>query len=176
MTDLASRLDMLRVRAEVPGGLLAGEFRDRSEVVLSFGGSGYYRSTEADLEEQIVALCRLLVVAWSRGYWDLMSEVQGSTIVGEPPALTDADGEFRDARDHMLVEGRSADGRISVTFDGQRGWSAAVQPGTLVALSEEEFIAGAREASQQLVQSHRSTIGRLKAEIYGRAAIERPSY
>ncbi len=170
MTDLASRLDMLRVRAEVPGGLVAGEFRDRSEVVVSFGGNGYYRATERDLEEQIVSLCRLLVAAWSRAYWGLMSEVQGRTIVGEAPPTSDADSEFRGARDRMVVHGRSADGRISVTFDGQRGWSATIEPGTLVALSEEGFIASARDASRDLVQSHRATIGRLKAEIYGRAA------
>jgi hypothetical protein len=171
MTDLAARLQAMHVRAEVPGGLLSGELRDRSEVVVTFGGSGYYRTTEAELERQIVSLCRLLVVSWSRGYWDVISEIAGRRISGEGPPMSEASVEYRKARDSMVVSGQSADGRITITYNGaHNGWSAKIQPGTLTALSEEDFIRAGREASRALYAAHQEMIIRLKAQIFGRAA------
>ena len=171
MVDFATRLQTMPVRAEVPGGLLRGELRDASEVVISFGGEGYYRTTEADLERQLVNLCRLLVVAWTRGYWDALSEAAGHRIASEPAPYSEASAEYRTARDALVVTGRSADGHLTITYDPTNdGWQATIQPGTIAALSEEEFVTAARQASRELYAQRRQQIVALKLEIFGRDA------
>lgn len=156
------------VVAESPSGIMRGDFRDRTDVVITFAGNSYYRATEAELERQIVAMCRLLVVAWSRGYWAAMSEIAGRTITGEAPPRTPATERYRHARDTMRISGQSADGRLAITYDGARdGWEAKILPGTLAALTQEQFVEAGRQASRDIVQDHHEMIIALKVNILG---------
>jgi hypothetical protein len=69
------------------------------------------------------------------------------------------------------VTGQSADGRLRITYDpANDGWRATIQPGTLAALSEEDFITAARQASRELYAQRRRQIVALKLDIFGREA------
>jgi DNA-binding protein YbaB len=155
------------VRARVPGGQVSGELRGQTDIALSFDGDSYYRLTEPELERQLASLCRLLTVSWSRGYWAAISEIGGQIVTGESPAQTEETRRYRAERDAMCITGTSRDGRVEVTYDGGgSGWSVRIQPGTLATLTEAQFQAAAREASQDLAQTHRETIARLRRECF----------
>jgi hypothetical protein len=172
--ELADRLDRLQVRTELPGTGITGTVRDRTELILSFAGNTYYRSTDDELAHRLTNLGRLLWVAWTRGYYEELSAVSGSIIRGERPAQSAKELEYVQRRAQIVAEGRAADGRIRVTVQGLQALAAHIQPGTLRALSEEEFIIEARKAVRAMLEDHQDKIIALKVQVYGDPIVNRP--
>jgi DNA-binding protein YbaB len=165
---MSTPLHTLTVSAVAPGERLAGELRaDTAAVTLTFSGNSYYRYTEPELERHLEALARLLTVAWARAYWATISELNGRTITSEPPADSEAEQRFRDLRDTMQVTGRSADGRLTITYTGERKeWHVRIEPGTLAALDDSQFVACAHDATRDLFANHKATLLRLRVECF----------
>jgi hypothetical protein len=168
VSDFGDRLDRLYVRAEVPG--ITGVVRDRRDVVISFTGNTYYRSTESDIGERLVALCRLLWVAWIRGYYEELSAATGQTITTELPPANDRDRQFRELREQVDAQGSGADGRITVRVQGLHALSTDVRPGTLAALTEEQFVAGAREAVREMLCDYQRQIAWIRGQVFTSSA------
>lgn len=165
---MTTSLQTLAVSAVAPGERLSGELRaDTAAVTLTFYGNSYYRYTEPELARDLEALARLLTVAWTRAYWATVSELTGRTITGEPPAESEAEQRFRELRDSRQVTGRSPDGRLTITYQGDsREWHVRIEPGTLAALDQEQFVACAYAATQDFFANHRDTLLRYRAECF----------
>jgi hypothetical protein len=77
------------------------------------------------------------------------------------------DRDYRTARDELIAEGRSADGRVHLAVRGMRGWTIRIADGTLRELDEEEFTGRVREAAAELIRDQLAKVRTLKARIYG---------
>jgi hypothetical protein len=167
MGVLADRLDNMRVRVQSPGGKIAAELRGRTDVRLSFSPESYRYFNEWDLERQLAALARLLWAARMREYYAAVSEAFGETITGESPPQTWRDQEYYSARDSIVAEGRSADGRIQLAVRGMTEWTVRIADGSLRTLTEDEFCARVGEAAAELISDQFAKIRELKNQIYG---------
>lgn len=156
----------MRVQATSPDNMITGELRDRTEVYLSFAPGSYRQYRTASLEEQLAGLARRLWVGRMRKYYEAMSEAFGETITKEPPPEGQRDADFHAARDELVAEGHSADGRIHVAVRGMRHWTVRIADGTVRRLTEEQFAAGVRDAARELISDQFAKIRELKREIY----------
>jgi hypothetical protein len=143
MGALADRLDAIRVRVRVPGTGIEAELRDRRDVEVSFGEGGYAWLHEADLEHHLATLARLLHAGWARQH---RAALAAAGLDVDPPEPL-RNREFEAARDAAAVSGRSADGRVTISAVGLRGFTVRVVRGTQHALPEAEFLARVREAT-----------------------------
>ena len=166
MGVLSDRLDSMRVRASSPDGMIVGELRNRTEVYLSFVDGTYRRYGRQELEDQLVGLARRLWVGRTKEYYAAVSAAFGETITGESPALGRQDVAFYAARDDLVAEGRSVDGRVQVTVQGMRDWTVRIADGTLRALTEEEFGVRVREAAAELIRDQPDRVRELKQQFY----------
>jgi len=156
----------LRVRVTLPSGVLSAELRGRSEVTLTFEPPSYYRFSEDALEDSLGNIGRLLCAARVRAYYEQLTAEYGREILGESEPLNQSDVDYRQARSELAVTGRSSDGRIELSTRGMHNWKAAIAPGTLSALKEEEFCERFAEAARDLIENQYAGIARVKAEVY----------
>jgi hypothetical protein len=163
---LAERLENMRVRVHVPGAGLEGELRGRTGVRISFEPGTYEFRTERDLERHLASLARLLWAGRMKEYYAALSEALGEQISGESPPISLRDQEYDGARDALVAEGRSADGRIYVSVRGMRDWTVRIAENTVRTLREDQFVAAVGEAAAALIQDQFAKIRRLKDEIY----------
>jgi hypothetical protein len=166
MGVLADRLDSMRVRASSPDGSITGELRDRTQVYLSFAPGSYRDYDEASLEEQLAGLARLLWASRMKEYYAAASEAFGEKVTKEPPPVSPRDAAFYEARDELVAEGRSADGRIHIAVRGMRTWTIRIKDGTLRALDQEAFSARVREAAGMLIDDQLTKVRALKLKFY----------
>ncbi|HEY9474547.1 MAG TPA: hypothetical protein VIS06_11950 [Mycobacteriales bacterium] len=166
MGVLSDRLDGMRVRASSPDGMIVGELRNRTEVYLSFVDGTYRRYGKQALEDQLAGLARRLWAGRMREYYAAVSAAFGETIRGESPATGQRDVAYYAARDDLVAEGRSADGRVYVATQGMRNWTVRIADGTLRALTEEEFAVRVREAAGELIRDQLGKIRELKQQFY----------
>ncbi|GIG91435.1 hypothetical protein [Plantactinospora endophytica] len=167
MGVLAERLDDMRVRVSAPGGRIVAELRGRADVRLSFTPESYRYCDERELERQLEGLGKLLWAGRTREYYAAASEAFGATITGEPPAVSLRDQDFCSARDELVAQGRSSDGRIHLAVRGMRIWTVRVADGTVRSLTEEEFAARVSEAAGELIRDQFAKIRVLKHRVYG---------
>jgi hypothetical protein len=157
----------MRVRVSLPGGNIAGELRDRTEVQLSFAPGSYYRYGERELERHLASIAKLLWAGRMKEYYAAVSEAFGETITGEPRPVSPRDQDYYSARDDLIAEGRSSDGRIYVAVRGMQIWTVRIADGTVRALDEDEFAVRAREAAARLIRDQLTKIRALKDRFYG---------
>ena len=161
MTDLAERLDGIRVRARAPGADIEAELRRRTGITLSFGESVYEFIGEPALERVLAALARLLWAGWQRQY---------RAAIEETDLHIDAD-DLRDSNffaDRAKVEavGTSSDERITITAIGMENFSVRIAPGTAREISEDRFAADAAEAATKVIQDFQAQVDELKKRYY----------
>lgn len=166
MGVLSDRLDRMRVQASSPDGMVTGELRNRTQVYLFFTSGNYRDYDEATLEHQLVGLARRLWAGRMKEYYAAVSEAFGETVTKESPLVSPRDVAFHEARDELVAEGRSADGRIHIAVRGMRSWTVQIKDGTLRALAEEEFAARVREAASALISDQFAKVRALKLKIY----------
>ena len=166
MNVLADRLDSMKVRVSAPGGKLAAELRNRSEVELRFARGSYQWYSERSLETQLASLGKLLWAARMKGYHLAVSEALGEPVAREAPPVTPRDQAFYAARDRLVAEGRPADGRVAVAVRGMRDWQVTIANGTLRALNEDEFAARVNEAAGKLINDQQMKVWELKQRYY----------
>ncbi len=167
MIRLSERLDRMSARAASPDGNILGELTHRTQLTLSFRGDSYDRyHSDSDLASQLTGLARLLWAAREREYFAVISDLSGEAVSSEPVALGRRDREYREARDEIVAEGRSADGRVRVQVRGMRQWSVHCAQGTVRALTQEQFCAAAAQATTQLIDDQTSKIRQLKDKVY----------
>ncbi|MFC4107592.1 hypothetical protein ACFOX0_16890 [Micromonospora zhanjiangensis] len=161
-------MDSMRVRAVFPGGHLAGELRGRSDVVVSFTPGSYARFDEREIERQLASVAKLLWTARMKEYYRAVSESVGQEVTQEPPAVGRQDQEYYAARDDLVAEGWSTDGRVRIVTQGMLRWSVTVADGTLRTLTEQEFADRVGEAAARLIADQMAKIRVLKDRCYGR--------
>jgi hypothetical protein len=164
----ADRMDNMRVRAAFPGGHLVGELRGRSEVTVSFAPGSYARFEEREMERQLAGVAKLLWAARMKEYYSAVSASVGHEVNREPPAVGRQDQEYYAARDDLVAEGYSADGRVRIVTQGMVRWSVKIADGTLRALTEQEFTDRVRETGAHLIADQMAKIRALKDRCYGR--------
>jgi hypothetical protein len=167
MGDLRDEVRAIHVRVSSPDGAIEAELTDRTQMTLSFARGFYDRCDESDLERRLGALATLLWTARMRRYWEVLSQDAGERITGEPKPISPRAVAYREARDALVANGRSADSRVSLSVEGMRRWTVRVQPGTVRAIDEYAFAAAAGEAATELIQDQYRKIAALKLEIYG---------
>jgi hypothetical protein len=167
MGVLAERLAGMRVRASLPSGSISGEFSAQHGVDITFAPGMYDCLDERELERQLAALARSLRAAQAREYYAAVSEAFGQAATKELPALTPRDRAYDSARAELIAQGRSTDGRVSITARGMTVWTVRIVDGTLRDLDEQEFIERVRQAGAELVRDQIAQIQALKAQVYG---------
>jgi hypothetical protein len=163
---LSDRLDSMRVRVASPDGMIIGELRNRTEVRLSFVSGSYRQYDTSTLEQQLAGLARRLWAGRTRKFYEALSEAFGETVTGESRPVSPRDVAFHAARDELIAQGRSADGRVRVAVRGMRRWRVKITDSTLRTLSEEEFSARAGEAAVALIRDQLEKIRELKQQFY----------
>jgi hypothetical protein len=111
--------------------MVTGELRDRTQVYLSFASGSYRSYDEATLEEQLIGLARRLWAGRMKEYYAAVSEAFGETVTKEAPPVGQRDIAFHKARDELVAEGRSADGRVYLQVRGMRSWTVRIKDGRL---------------------------------------------
>jgi hypothetical protein len=149
-----------------PDGMINGELRERTQVYLFFAPGTYRDYDEATLEQQLVGLARRLWAGRMKEYYAAVSEAFGETVTKESPPISPRDTAFHEARDELVAEGRSADGRIHIAVRGMRSWTVQIKDGTLRTLSEGELAAHVREAASALINDQLTKVRALKLRIY----------
>ncbi|NUT21389.1 MAG: hypothetical protein HOV77_19620 [Hamadaea sp.] len=160
------RLAAMRVRVTLPSGLLHAELRGRSEITIVFEPPTYQRFNEEALEDSLANLARMLWAARTREYYALLSAAAERDINSEVESDDQADTDYREARARLVVTGKSPDGRITITARGMHDWKVTIAPGTLAALSEEEFCDQTAAAAAELISDQYAQVAALKADIY----------
>jgi hypothetical protein len=160
-------LNQMRVRASVASGAITGELHDNDRVDLSFPAGCYERFVEPDLAAHLVSLARVMHAEYVRQYFRAVSEAFGQTVTKEPTAIGRQDRAYAEQRQDLVAEGRSADGRITVTVRGMHAWRVWIAPGTLRTLDERQFAACFGEAAQGLIRDQFASIRALKNHVYG---------
>lgn len=166
MGVLSDRLDGLQVRASSPNGKVTAELNGRADVRVTFAPRAYVRYDEAGLASDLTKVAAQLMAARTRLYHEAVSEAFQMPLRREPPPLSPRDREYDAARDDLLVEGRSSDGRIRITTRGLRSWRVRIAEGTLSRLTEQQFSAGVAEAACGLIEQQMSRIRGLKHHVY----------
>lgn len=164
---LSDRLDGMRIRASSPDGAVTAELHDRTQVDISFVPGSYRDYDETTLEQQLVGLGRRLWVGRMKEYYAAVSEAFGETITKEARPVGRRDVAFHKARDELIAEGRSADGRVHLQVRGMRSWTVRITNGTLHTLTEDAFAARVHEAAAALIGDQFAKVRELKLEIYG---------
>ncbi|GIF12392.1 hypothetical protein [Actinoplanes teichomyceticus] len=164
---LRESLDRMRVHASVAGGAITGELHDADQVELTFTPGYYDRVAEPVLIDHLVALARVMHAEYVRQYLRAVSEASGRTITKEPAGDGRRDRAYAEQRQELIAEGRSADGRITVTVRGMRSWWVRIAPGTLRVLDERQFAARFGEAAHALIRDQFAGIRALKNHVYG---------
>ncbi|MEV0895626.1 hypothetical protein [Actinoplanes sp. NPDC049802] len=130
-------------------------------IVEIYFSSGYYDHTsEADLEHRLGSLLRSL--------WADFEEARRrvSQVYPDDSELSDADRRFFEERDALVAEGRSDDGRITITAQGMQPWRVHIAEDTIRALREAEFCAGVRVAAKRLIKDRLAQAIQLRGRIY----------
>lgn len=166
MGQLADRLNTIRIQADTANGAITGELSHRTRVRVAFRPGVYDRCDPGELERQVENLARRLRANRMREYYAALSEALGETVTGEAKPISQRDVDFYRARDEMLVEGRSRDGRVTVALRGVRDFRVRLEPGTLQAHTEHQFADAVEEAADELLHSQREQIRELKLTIY----------
>jgi hypothetical protein len=156
----------MRVRVALPGDEIVGELRGRADVRITFAPGRYRRYQERDLEEKLASLAKLLWAGRTREYYAAVSHAFGETVTGEPPPSGARDQAFVQARDELVAEGSSRDGRIRVTVRGMRRWQVRIADGTVHALDEFAFAERVREAAAALIEDQLAKVRVLKDQHY----------
>lgn len=164
---LSDRLERMRVRVALPGDEIVGELRGRADVQITFAPGRYRRYREQDLEDKLASLAKLLWAGRVREYYAAVSDAFGETVTGEPSPSGVRDQAFVKARDELIAEGSSCDGRIRVTVQGMRRWQVRIANGTIRALDEDAFAERAREAAAALIEDQLAKVRVLKDQHYG---------
>jgi hypothetical protein len=164
---LGDALDRMRVRVSVAGDAIIGELHDNDRVDLSFAQGHYNSAAESTLEEHLVSLARVMHAEYVRQYFRAVSEAYGQTVTKEPPAIGRQDKEYAAQRRELVAEGRSVDGRITVTVRGMQSWRVRIAPGTLRALDERRFCERFGEAAHALIRDQFAGVRSLKNHVYG---------
>jgi len=165
VSDLAAELSGMRVRASTPNGRLTAELVGRSELLLTFDGSYYYRTDERDLEAQAAALCRLLWARYMREFTRIIAETGGTTI--DPETATDPkDVEYFHRLSTLTAQGDCGDGHLQVTAHGMRDFDVRIADGTLGVLPEEQFAQCASRTTQKLIDNQLDQVLRLRMWVY----------
>src|SRR5690349_20523264 len=99
--------------------------------------------------------------------WYASDEIAGGVEPEESPAIGRQDKAYASQRQELVAEGRSADGRITITVRGMRSWRVRITPGTLRTLDERQFSAGFGEAAHALIRDQFTGIRTLKNHGYG---------
>jgi hypothetical protein len=167
MSELSLLLDRMRVRASVHGGAVTAELHDHDEVDISFAPDYYGRVSVATMEQHLTSLGRLLRTEYFRQYYAAVSEAFRQTVTREVPAIGRQDREYVSLRRDLVAEGRSSDGRITVTVRGMEHWDVRIADGTAYEITEAEFIGGLREAAGALIRHQFAGIRELKNRVYG---------
>ncbi len=162
MGQLADRLDGIHVRVRAPGVEIVAELRNRTDITISFGESVYEFLNERGLERHLAGLARLLYAAWLREY---RAAIAVSLLDVSPRDQRDHD--FLDARSKLESTGASSDGRITFSTVGLRDMSARIVPGTVRALTEDQFAMRTKEAVARLIQEHLAKVRALRVRFYG---------
>jgi len=139
---------------------------DRTRVQVTFQPVVYRRYDPGELERHLENLATRLWANRMRGYYAAVSEAFGETITGEARPISQRDIDFHRARDEMLTEGRSRDGRVTVTLRGLRDFRVRLAPGTTRELTEQQFADAVEEAAGELLRNQRERIRDLKLRTY----------
>jgi hypothetical protein len=171
VTDLAPQLSGMRVRASTPDGRLTAELVGRSELLLSFDGSYYYRTDERDLETQGATLCRLLWAGYVREFTRIIADAGGTAV--DPHAAGDPkDIEYFQRLSTLTAHGDCGDGHLELTANGMRNFDVRISDGTLGLLSEEQFTQCASRATQRLIDDQLDQVLRMRMRLYHGAGEE----
>lgn len=102
----------------------------------------------------------------ARDYQDALDAASASTgdIGGFPGNARES--EFNTARDRLLVEGVSTDGRVTIVTQGLRDWDVRIASGAVRGIKEKEFCRSVESAATDLVQRFRREIRTLRAQVW----------
>jgi hypothetical protein len=131
MSTMSEHLDTMVVEAATPGDTAYARLRGRSDVTVWFAPGYYRQSTDERVADKLAQLGKLLWVARMKEYYRFKSQQLGREIRGEGTPKTPAQAARREARDSIVVEGRSDDGAVSLTSVGLLDWSVTVPRGTV---------------------------------------------
>lgn len=148
-------------------GTMTAELSNGTDVRLRMAPGWYERCTEHELEQRLGNLARLLWAARTREYWATIAEVTGDHAIGEDKPISPRDLEFAEARDALVAQGGSVDGRIAISVTGLRRWTVRIASGTVRALDERAFAAAVGQAAADLIQDQFRKIAELRHRIYG---------
>jgi hypothetical protein len=162
MSSLGDRLDAIELHVRVPGTEIEAHLRRRDEITISFGPDRYAWLGERDLEHYLASLARLLYTAWSRAYRAALSDAFLAAMGPEDQR----DRDFLAARSELHERGVSNDGRITITAVDMRDITVRITDGTLRVRTEQEFVAGTREAVAALIKDHMSKVHELKMKYF----------
>lgn len=167
MGILADRLDRMSVRVTSPDRSLAAELQGRTTVHLTLAPGVYRRIREPDLADRLATVARLLWAARMKVYYQALSEALDERITAEARPVSPRDVNYHTARDQVLAEGRSFDGRFQVSVQGMRHWTVHIAAGTLGVLGEDQFTEAVSQAAAELIQDQQVKIRELKRQCYG---------
>ena len=161
MTDLAEKLDGIRVHVRAPGTDIEAELRDRTGITLSFGESVYDFIDESALERVLAGVARLLWTGWQRQYRAAIDETNLNIDVDDM-----RDSNFFADRAKVEAIGESNDTRIVITAIGMENFSVHIKPGTVREIPEDQFAENAAEAATRLIRDFQVKVDELKKRYY----------
>lgn len=108
----------------------------------------------------------LASVGYRRGYDQIMKRADLNYVTKPSEAKDERQREYLEAVTTLVVSGATPQQMVRFRTTALRTWECRIADGTLEYLSEEEFVAEAEEALQQLVRSYRKQLTFIKDRIY----------
>ncbi|MGN9910981.1 hypothetical protein ACTMTJ_25825 [Phytohabitans sp. LJ34] len=153
-----------------PDGCVSAVLTHPSELDVTFTPGCYGRYREDTLERQLAAVATGLWAGHRRGFLAALSEALGEPARGDGQELDserDSQG-YREAVAAVVADRRSPSGRIRATTTALVRWDFEISPGTVRALSEEEFRQELLAVGRATLDDFFAQVRELKDEHYGR--------
>jgi hypothetical protein len=157
MGEVAEAVERLTVNVTSPDGRIRVHMGNRS-LKVRFAPGSYHSYSEEALESQLTRLATAVWSDYQRGYLAVLKEHDLSVPDPRDPRVS----EFLADRDRIESEGRSPNNCVKVRSVAMRHWQVRIRPGTLAALSEDEFAAEALHAVSQAKQGFDAQVAELR--------------
>lgn len=150
------------VRATSPNGCVHLTLQGDRDVRLTCDDTWFHRSTLTDFTDQLARTFRLALVQRTQTYNRHREMVTGHVVTPIDGSRNPHLQTFVDRRDSLLVEGGSADGRVSITAVGLRRFVVTVDPDLWAARDRGAVERGLQEAGNALLRDQFAKMYELK--------------
>ncbi len=164
MREPSRGFDGMVVEVTSPDGRIRARLTGDRDVEVSFAHGAYRRYAEDELGHQLARLATLMWTAYRQEYLRRLSVATETPV--HTVSLRGRRADFRNALADIAVDGYAPDRSIAVHSVGLLRWEVVIRGGTVRRLDEQEFLAYALSAVNDLLTAYFAASHRLKDEIF----------